>query len=459
MFLQKFSVLVLTGIILVSCSSNELKQPNIVLLFVDDLGHADLGYAQEKFITPNIDRLRSESVFFENARISVPTCSPSRGSLLTGKHAVDLQLFRHIPSGDKSNGFTEDGVATREYSYWKNDPAEMGSRNWLNLEEVTYAEALRDLGYYNAFFGKWHLGEEKYYPVHQGFDEQHFVTNWGAPTRYYPPYFKRWKDHPFPGDSTKTYLTDSITTEVARFIHEYDKENPFQLSVYYYNVHSPFHGKISWLEKYRSMGYEDKMANYAAMVSAMDESVGTILLALEEKGLEDETVVIFAGDQGGTFNNPPFSGGKMINTLYEGGTRVPLLIRYSDKLPVIDIETPVFTYDIFPTLVSIAGGEPGNYGDIDGSDLIPLISGDETGFKDRPVISYRSYENQYISLLDGKWKFVGYRDGTVELFDLEADIMETNNLADQYPEIVDSMIETVKAWEKEKGVFDYSGFK
>jgi arylsulfatase A-like enzyme len=201
------------------------------------------------------------------------------------------------------------------------------------------------------------------------------------------------------------------------------------------------------------------MAHYAAMVSAMDESVGQILGALEEKGIEDETVVIFTSDQGGTFENPPYSGGKMINTLYEGGTRVPLMIKYGDNLPVTHIEKPVFTYDIFPTLVAFAGGDPKNMDDLEGSNVIPLIRGDDTNFKDRPVISYRSYENQYISVLKGQWKFIGYRDGKVELFDLSRDVTETNNVSELYPEKVDSMIMTIKVWEKEKGVFEFSGFK
>jgi arylsulfatase A-like enzyme len=444
---------------LIGCSGESKKKPNIIILFADDLGWADLGYKQQKFITPHIDALHAEGVYFDNARISVPTCSPSRGSILTGKHAVDLELFRHVPSTDTTKGFSWDGEPSKPYHVWAGDPVQMPSKNWLDTEETTYAESLKAQGYYNAFFGKWHLGEKEHYPIHQGFDEQHFVTPWGAPTRYYPPYFVRWEDHPFPGDSTKTYLTDSITNEVRRFVQNYDKEQPFQLSLFYYNVHHPHQGKIEWVRRYRKMGFSEHMAQYAAMVTALDESVGEIIQALKDKQIIDNTLIVFSSDQGGYFENVPFSGGKMKNTLYEGGTRVPLIIKYGNRYTPKIVQTPVSTFDILPTLVDVAGCKTDLINDIDGKSLMPLIENYAHEFESRYLISYRSYENQYISLLDGEWKFVGYRDGTIELFDLEKDIKETTDLSDEHPGKIEKYIDFIRNWEKQKGVLAFSGFK
>jgi len=234
--------------------------PNIVILFVDDMGWADLGFQQEKFITPNIDHLKKEGIWFSDARITTPTCSPSRASLLTGRHAAALQVVRHIPTYDMNNGFDRNGVASREFHVRDGDPVSMPSRNWLPLEEKTYAEVLADLGYCNVFMGKWHLGGPDYYPLRQGFDEQHFMCNWGSPVRYYPPYFTRWDEHPFPGDSTAIYLTDSITAEAVRFIENYERDGPFQLSVYYYTVHAPIQGRLDLVRRYRETGMTETEA-------------------------------------------------------------------------------------------------------------------------------------------------------------------------------------------------------
>jgi arylsulfatase A-like enzyme len=458
----KFSPFVLFAVffIFISCkeTKKEEQKPNFIILFTDDQGWADLGYKQEKFITPHIDKFKSEGVFFSDARPSSPACSPSRASIITGKHAVDLEIVRHIPATDTTKGFDWEGNASKTYNQWEWDPANMPSKNWLDLEEVTYAEALKKLNYYNFFIGKWHLGEKEYYPIHQGFDEQHFITNWGAPTRYYPPYFVRWEDHPQPGDSTKTYLTDSITEVTVDFIKNYNGNKPFHISLFYYNVHHPHDGKIEWVRKYRKMGYSEKEAQYAAMVSAVDESVGKIIASLKEKGIENETCILFASDQGGMFDNPPFTGGKMSKSLNEGGARIPFVLKYGNHFEPQKISNPISTYDVFPTLVDLAGGKPDNYPWLAGNSLVPLIKGNEIEFKNRPIISYRSYESQYASIRQGKWKFIAYRDGSMELFNLNKDKAEHNNLANEYPELINKYKTMLIEWEKEKDVFKYSGF-
>ena len=281
------------------------EKPNIVLFFVDDLGWSDLGYRNSVFESPNIDRLSRQGLNFEQAYIACPTCSPSRGTLLTGLHPARLQLVRHITGGPDER-----------YSYWETDPVQFPSVNWLALEYTTYAEVLRELGYYNLFVGKWHLGHEDYHPVHQGFDRQFGTTNAGHPRSYYPPYFK---DSPVLADEKDRYLTDRLTDEAVDFIQQYRRDQPFMLSFWYYGVHGPHIGRKDLVERFEAKGLTGRYAHYAAMVAAVDESVGRVREAIQKKGIADNTIVIFLSDQGGYFENPPFHGGKRIDTLYEGG--------------------------------------------------------------------------------------------------------------------------------------------
>ena len=160
---------------------NAANKPNVVIFFVDDYGWADLGYRNPEFKTPNIDKLKNDGLEFTRAYVATPTCSPSRASLMTGKEAVRLEMPRHI---------TDEGeMPDTKYNYWPADPVQMPSINYLPLEEITYAERLKEFGYYNMFIGKWHLGTKKYYPIHQGFDAQYGTTDAGHPKNYYQPFF------------------------------------------------------------------------------------------------------------------------------------------------------------------------------------------------------------------------------------------------------------------------------
>ncbi len=183
------------------------KRPNIVMRFLDDLGWADLGYRNPTFESPNVDRLSREGVDFEQAYITSPTCSPSRTASLTGKYSARFQMLRHVPSNRQELGFDEFGRTGREFHNWPGDPAQVPSRNWLPSGCVTYATALRQLGYYTLHLGKWHLGHEPYYPVTHGFDAQIGMSNFGMPDAFYPPYFKQ--SNPFP-EETDRYLAADV---------------------------------------------------------------------------------------------------------------------------------------------------------------------------------------------------------------------------------------------------------
>lgn len=429
------------------------KKPNVVLFFVDDLGWGDLGFRNSTFDTPNIDKLAASGINFTQAYIASPTCSPSRATLLTGKHPARLKLVRHIPGGAK-NGFDKFDRTTVEFNYLERDPAQFPSRNWLPLEHTTYAEALSEMGYYNLFVGKWHLGHEDFHPIHQGFDEQIGTSNDGHPKSYYPPYFKR-KD--LFTDENETYLTDKLTNAAVDFISGYEKDQPFMLTFSYYSVHTPHQGRKDLVDHYKEKGLEERYANYAAMVKATDESIGKVLDAIKTKGIEDETIILFVSDQGGFFENAPFRGGKMTETLFEGGSRVPFFVYWPGVTKENSVNNSIVqSTDLFPTLVELAGGDISKYENIDGISLLSTIK-DNSYLKRNPVFGYRAYEDLYVSVRKDDWKLLAYRSGKTELFNITEDIKEANELSKDHPEKVKELINDLKQWEIQMDVASYSG--
>ncbi|MEN8703399.1 MAG: sulfatase [Polaribacter sp.] len=430
-----------------SCKSNkesteENKKPNIVLLFIDDYGWSDIGYRNTTFKTPNLDQFKKESLEFTRAYIPTPTCSPSRASILTGKEAVRLNMSRHIPE--------EKDFINEDYNVWPKDPMQRPSRNYLPLEEVTYAEKLKEYGYYNYFVGKWHLGKGKYYPEFQGFNEIFGTTDNGHPKSYYYPFFKKGDPKGFQKNYKKgDYLTDVLTDGAVDFIKKYDKETPFMLSFWYYSVHGPSVGRKDLLQKYKDAGLKGKYAHHAAMVEAMDASVGRVREAIKEKGIEDNTVIIVLSDQGGAYTNAPLSGGKKGgNALGEGGSRVPLLISYPGiTKPNTETNTPVQSIDIFPTLVEIASGKKYENKEIQGVSLLPILKGES--IEKRNLYFFRSYEDQYAAVIAGDFKLVKYHSGKFQLFNVAKDISEHKDLINTGLEIEDILKKDLLEWEKE----------
>lgn len=421
-------------------------KPNIVLFFVDDLGWSNMGYRDPSVVeSPNIDQLAATALDFEQSYIPTPACTPSRAILLTGKHAPRTGLLRHIR-----------GTPEEEFNYLDKDPAQVPSRNWLGLEHTTYAKALREYGYYNQFIGKWHVGNEPYHPVKHGFDSQIGTTNLGQPRSYYPVYFPRSGVFE---DEESAYLTDKLTDAAVNFIDNYDQPKPFMLSFWYYSVHTPHMGRKDYVEHFKERGFEGRYAEYLAMIKSVDESVGRVRDALERKGMADDTIVIFLSDQGSWFENKPFRGGKMHETLFEGGSRVPFLFYWPGVTKPGTNNSIVQSIDLFPTLVEIAGGCASNYADLDGVSLVDVIRNNSILERGEPVFGYRAYEDLYISVREGDWKLLGYRSGKLELFNLANDISETTDLSDKFPGRVEKMKAKLIEWEKEMNMFKYSGFK
>ncbi len=430
------------------------KPPNIVLFFVDDMGWDDLGYRDKLYETPNLDQLAKESVDFQQAYVSCPTCSPSRGALLTGLHPAQLKLVRHIPN-DPENGFDKFGRTEKEYNLWPTDPAQFPCVNWLSLDYTTYAEELRDLGYYNLFVGKWHLGHEPYHPTQQGFDRQIGTSNFGHPKSFYPPYFK---NGPVYKNEKERYLTDKLTDETVTFITDYEGEKPFMISLWYYTVHGPHIARKDLLQRFLDKGLEGREAHYAAMCTSMDESIGRVRKALNQRGIADNTVIIFLSDQGGYFENKPFHGGKRKDSLYEGGARVPLMIHWPGVTKARPETQIVESTDLYPTLVEIAGGKLKD-SQLNGISLLPLLRDRTELTRSKPIIGYRAYEDLYASVREGDWKLFAYRSGTTKLYNIATDIGETTDVAAENPSIKEKLTDILKKWEQEMGVADYSGLQ
>lgn len=436
-------VFILSGF-LAGCKSNTLgkqanqskDQPNFVVLFIDDLGYYDMGFRNEKFHTPNIDRLAGESLEFSYAYVPSPTCSPSRVGLYTGIHPARLEFFRHVP-----------GRPEGEYHQWEGDPAHLPSRNYLPLDAVTYGEALKELNYNTFFAGKWHLGTGEFGPVQQGFDKYVKGGKGAGHTKKHVGITAR-------GTKDEVYITDLLTDSIISYIQSYKSDQPFLLQISYWNVHTPTVGREDLVEYYKERGLKGNEAEYAAQVTSIDESVGKVLGALDSEGFTENTVVIFTSDQGSYFPNLPLRGTKEVGTaLYEGSARVPFLLKWPGVTePGSEKDVPISTLDVFPTILDIAGQDPGKYNDLDGLSLTRLIHHNEPLKRDF-LFFYRAYDPQYAAVLskDG-WKLVAYRGNTYELYNIREDIAEENNMAEINPEIVNVLQTKLRSWEKSAGL-------
>ena len=430
-------------------AAGQRPKPNIVVLFVDDFGWGEMQYRRHCFDMPNVDRLVAEGMTFSDAYAASPTCSPSRASVITGRHPARLRMVRHIPGGRE-----RDGRLKEEFHTLGGDPARFPSRNWLPLNEMTVAEALKPLGYRSAFVGKWHLGHDPYHPVRQGFDVQFGVSNFGHPHSYTAPFFGELSDT-YKDVPKGKYLTDQLTDDAVRYIEQQDGKRPFLLTLFYYGVHDPFQGRRDLMEKLEAEHPNRKQWQYefGSMVGAIDESVGRIRDALKRKKLDSNTVVFFLGDQGGKLPNNPLRGTKRGGkALYEGGARIPFVVHWPGGVkPGTRSSELVLTTDVFPTVVAMAGGNPAEGPELDGVSLVPVLKG-QGSLERKEIVLYRSYENQYAAIRSGRWKLIAYRDGGAELYDLAADLSEKNDLSAKEADKVGELKTALHAWEKRMGV-------
>ena len=448
------------------------------MIVADDLGWADLGcFGSSFYESPNLDKLAEDGIKFTNGYASCPVCSPTRASIQTGKYSVKSGITDWIPGRVRGSGTT---VKDR----WMNLP----TVNNLNVNETTIADVLKENGYKTFFAGKWHLGETaEYWPENQGYDINKGGYFRGSPYRnreagtngYFSPYGNpRLEDGP-----VDEYLPERLANETISFIKAQD-EQPFFVCLAFYLVHTPLQAKEEEIFKYTEKRiqcnidtlneinsspdwadwatvsrYKERRIQglpvYASMVHALDENIGHVIEALKEKDFYDNTVIIFTSDNGGLStaegwptSNAPLRAGK--GWLYEGGIRVPWIIKVPNSAQAGSVETiPVSSIDIMPTVLSLAGINEENQ-DIDGLDLTGYIG--NTLKPTRPLYwHYPHYSNQggnpgsVIRL--GKYKMVhDFERGTKELYNLQVDIGETMDISKENQELADSLYQLLDQW-------------
>ncbi len=415
------------------------RPPNIIHILIDDMGWTDLGcMGSDLYETPNIDRLAAQGVRFDNAYSACTVCSPTRAATMTGRYPARLHVTDWIHGSNRPK-------AKLKIPDWT---------QYLPDAEVTLAEALKPAGYVSACVGKWHLGDgPEHYPTTQGFDVN--VAGYGAgsaPSHFSPYKIPTLEDGP-PGE----YLTDRLTTEACQFIAA-NRDRPFLLYLPHYTVHTPIQAKRPLIEKYRQKikpGMRHTNATYAAMIESLDEGVGRLLSTLEAEGIADRTIVVFTSDNGGLMQpghstvNVPLRVGK--GSAYEGGIRVPLIIKWPGVTPAGSVcHEPVVSIDFLPTYLEI-GAAP-RRDDVDGRSLAALLR-DPSARLDREAIywHYPHYHpggaTPYGAVRARDWKLIEfYEDNHVELYNLAADIGETKDLAGSLPEKAEALRGQLHDW-------------
>ncbi|MFT4541639.1 MAG: arylsulfatase A [Planctomycetota bacterium] len=434
----------------VSAAPKPATPPNILLVLVDDLGWSDLGcYGNPAVDTPRIDAFCAQGVRFTDAYAAAPVCSPTRASIMTGLAPARMHITNHLPDRES---FTPDNPTLTA--------AHCEDR--LALEYVTVAEHLQRNNYKTAFFGKWHLAPQRtadqadFYPDAQGFDRNTGGNGWGGPgSSFFAPY-------EFPGLVSKEeneYLPYRLGEEVQSYIRQHaerETDEPFFVALWNYTVHWPMDSPPDLLAKYQERGVQPGIVDprYAGMTEALDQVIGGVLDALKETGLDENTLVIFSSDNGAlasVADNRPLRGSK--GYLYEAGIRVPTMVRWPGKVRPGRVDaTPIISTDWFSTILDAAGVElPADYPG-DGMSLVSLLDESEELEREALYFHYPNYawhrSNRLGSAIRaGDMKLIErFDDGSLELYDLEADRAEENNLAQQRPELAQKMQRSLLLW-------------
>lgn len=443
------------------------RPPNIVFILLDDFGYNDLstfggGVGGGRVPTPNIDRLAADGAIYTQAYSGTGTCAPSRAMLMTGRYPTRTGFeFTPTPDGMSSvistiaNGMDRGALPDIELSRGVDEGALPYEDQGLPGSEITIAELLKEKDYHTVHIGKWHLGRRTdFLPNAQGFDESLLMQSglflaeddpnvvnakldfdpidrflWAA--MQYAASFNGGE--PFePGG----YLTDWWTDESLKVI-EANKHRPFFLYLAHWAPHTPLQASR---EDYEAVGdlKPHRLRVYAAMIHALDRSVGRVIDKLDAEGLADNTIIVLSSDNGGAGYlglpevNAPYRGWKI--TLFEGGIRVPMFIKWPSQIaPGTMVETPVAHIDLLPTLAAAAGAELPVDRIIDGQNILPEATGE--GLIDRPNDAIFWQSGSYRVVRAGDWKLqVDGRQNMTWLFDLAADPTEQSNLSEEHPE-------------------------
>ncbi len=477
----------------VSCGPREEEgkkiphNPNIVFILIDDLGYYDLGYTGSGFYeTPNIDKLADQGAFFTNFYSASAVCSPTRASIMTGKHPARI-------------GIT-DWVGPDEW-HRKGPLKTPETLEFIDPDDTTLAEYLGARGYQSLYLGKWHLGKDEHYPDHHGFDRMTGVSSAGAPPSYFYPYTRQnwagtgWPvslEDLIPGGKEGEYLTDRLTDEALEFMEENAGKGPFFLFLAHYGVHKPFEAPDSLLEKYRRKAErmygeeEDSLSAekngsynrtrqshpvYAAMIESIDQSTGRIMEKIRDLGIERNTILVFTSDNGGlstyafplpgeevdanaiATSNYPLRAGK--GWYYEGGIRIPTIISWPGVIAdSLTISTPLTTQDFYPTLARLTGNEFSSEIQLDGINFSCLLL-NEKDHNDRDLVYWHyphyhnSGQNPVSAIRNERYKLIyHYEDGKAELYDLILDEGETRDISEKKPEVRDELLKQLENWKQ-----------
>ena len=425
-------------------------KPNIIFIMADDLGNADLGYRGGEIKTPNIDQLANDGVRLDSF-YGQQVCTPSRAALMTGRYPMRYGLQTLVIFPSHTFG--------------------------LPTDERTLPQALKDAGYDTLMVGKWHLGhaDRKYWPQNRGFD--HFYGNVMGEVDYFTKERGGVIDWQRDGTFLKEdgYYTTLIGDEAVKLIEAQDGKTPFFLYVASLAPHAPYQAPEAYVEPYKTAIPDPKRRTYAGMITALDEQIGRIVKALETKGLRENTLILFASDNGGATSalfatgarseeertesggvglgekppasNAPFRGGK--GSLYEGGVRVVAFANWPGHLKPRVVYEPLHMVDIMPTALALAGGKGSADHPMDGKNIWPTLAEGKASPHEDILISVEAFRG---AIRKGNWKLVkvALLPGKTELFDLAKDPGETTNVADKHPEIVRDLEARLVAYAREQ---------
>ncbi len=440
-------VLPILLMLLVPISELRADDPNIILIFIDDLGWKDVGCYGNDFIdTPNIDRLATEGMRFTDFYASGAVCSPTRCAVQSGQNQARIGITAHIPG------------------HWRPFERVITPQTTmaLPLDTVTVAESMKAASYSTGYVGKWHLGQgAQFQPKHQGYEFSAVISGPHLPGRY------RVLDDVDQKPKAGQYRTEFEADVCVDFIKQHQSK-PFFLMVSPFAVHIPLGAMAAKVNKYEQRagdrGRDLPHPVYAAMVEHCDDMVGRIVEAVDEAAITENTMIVFTSDNGGLYRRydyrpaaddtvatqDPLRGEK--GTLHEGGVRVPLIVKYP---PLVKAGTvcsePTISHDFYPTFVELAGGElPANQ-TIDGLSLIPLLKQPSTKLARQSLHwHYPHYHHgrPASSIRERDWKLIEYLDGTgdVEVYYLPEDIGETRNLVEDKPGRTADLKKKLQRW-------------
>ena len=446
--LKKLSFLLLL-MLLNSCNKESLEKPNIVLIVADDLGWSDLSYmGSEYYETPNIDKLSKSGMTFYNGYASSANCAPSRATMLSGKYHTEHGIYT-VRNSDRGSRKTRKII-----------PIE--TKSTLDLDFFVIPEMLKEMGYTNGHFGKWHLGDVGFHPEQSGFDVNIGGNRHGGPGGYFAPYPNPQLENEPKGE----YLTDRIGDEVVKFI-DVNKENNFFAYVPFFSVHTPIQSKPDYQKKYSNKESNEfhNRADYAGMIQSLDENIGKILDKIDALNLSENTLIIFTSDNGGIraiSNQYPLRAGK--GSYYEGGIKVPMIFSWKGKIEAkTESYERVSNLDFYPTIKKLVGYNESI--DLDGEDLTPIFKGEK--LKKRELyFHFPVYLEPYRVQLDNgtdplfrtrpgtviikdNWKLHHYyEDNKFELYDLEKDVSESENLSEINKEKKNELLIDLNNWRK-----------